>query len=190
MTTALQPMLPAATTTRFQREQFGGSVGGAIIKNKLFFFADGERTKQDAFAAVDLTGTPFASSTGGFSQPFRESNLLGKIDYNFGNGGKAFYRYSYFANSLFATFDFGFQVYDNKDYTRTHVVGAGLHHGQLLSQLSLLVSEVPEPDRGRNFRQQLLFHLVAPGWRLATRRSPCLGQTCWLRKALPSRTAN
>src|SRR5271165_5952512 len=88
-----------------QRAQFGGSVGGAIIKNKLFFFLDGERTKQDSFAAVDLTGTPFASSTGGFSQPFRESDLLGKIDYNFGNGGKAFYRYSYFANSLFATFN-------------------------------------------------------------------------------------
>lgn len=112
-----------------QRAQFGGSVGGAIIKNKLFFFLDGERTKQDSFAAVDLTGTPFASSTGGFSQPFRESDLLGKIDYNFGNGGKAFYRYSYFANSLFATFNFGFQVYDNKDYTRTHVVGADFTTG-------------------------------------------------------------
>ena len=107
----------------YQRAQFGGSVGGAIVKNKLFFFLDGERTKQDAFAAVDLTGTPFASSTGGFSQPFRESDLLGKIDYNFGKGGKAFYRYSYFANSLYATFNFGFQVYDNKDYTRTHVAG-------------------------------------------------------------------
>jgi Carboxypeptidase regulatory-like domain len=113
----------------FQREQFGGSVGGAIIKNKLFFFADGERTKQDSFTAVSLAGTPFASLSGGFSQPFRESNLLGKIDYNFGNGAKAFYRYSYFANSLFATFGFGFQVYDNKDYTRTHVVGVDFNTG-------------------------------------------------------------
>ena len=113
----------------FQREQFGGNVGGAIIKNKLFFFADGERTKQDAFAAVSLAGSPFASLSGGFSQPFRESNLLGKIDYNFGNGAKAFYRYSYFANSLFATFGFGFQVYDNKDYTRTHVVGVDFNTG-------------------------------------------------------------
>jgi hypothetical protein len=112
-----------------QRAQFGGSVGGPIIKSKLFFFLDGERTKQDSFAAVDLTGTPFASSTGGFSQPFRESDLLGKIDYNFGNGAKAFYRYSYFANSLFATFNFGFQVYDNKDYTRTHVAGVDFTTG-------------------------------------------------------------
>src|ERR1700733_1239494 len=112
-----------------QRAQFGGSVGGAIIKNKLFFFLDGERTKQDSFAAVDLTGTPFASSTGGFSQPFRESDLLGKIDYNFGNGGKAFYPYSYFATSRFATFNFGFQVFDNKDYPRWHVVGVDFTTG-------------------------------------------------------------
>ncbi len=76
-----------------------------------------------------MSGSPFASSTGGFSQPFRESDLLGKVDYNFGNGAKAFYRYSYFANSLFATFNFGFQVYDNKDYTRTHVAGVDFTTG-------------------------------------------------------------
>jgi hypothetical protein len=120
---------PGGNDFAFQREQFGGSVGGAIIKNKLFFFADGERTKQDAFASVILAGTPFASLGSGFTQPFRENNLLGKVDYNFGNGAKAFYRYSYFSNSLFATFGFGFSVYDNKDYTRTHVVGVDFNTG-------------------------------------------------------------
>ena len=112
-----------------QRHQFGGSVGGAIIKDKLFFFLDGERTKQNAFAAVSLAGTPFAPLSGGFSQPFRENNLLAKADYNFGNGARAFYRYSYFSNSLFATFGLGFSVYDNKDYTRSHVVGVDFNTG-------------------------------------------------------------
>jgi len=120
---------PGGNDFYLQRDQFGGSVGGPIIKNKLFFFADGERTKQDAFAAVSFAGTPFAPSSGGFSQPFRENNLLGKVDYNFGNGAKAFYRYSYFSNSLFATFGLGYSVYDNKDYTRQHVVGVDFNTG-------------------------------------------------------------
>jgi hypothetical protein len=112
-----------------QRDQFGGSVGGAVIKDRLFYFLDGERTKQDSFAAVSLAGSPFASASGGFSQPFRESNLLAKADYNFHNGAKLFYRYTYFANSLFATFGLGYSVYDNKDYTRQHLVGIDFNTG-------------------------------------------------------------
>ncbi|MDP9160894.1 MAG: carboxypeptidase regulatory-like domain-containing protein, partial [Acidobacteriota bacterium] len=121
----------------FQREQFGGSFGGAIIKNKLFFFLDGERTKQDSFAPVVLSGTPFAGFGGGFSQPFRENNLLGRADYNFGNGARAFYRYSYFSNSLFATFGLGYAVYDNKDITRQHVVGFDFNTGSLSHSIRL-----------------------------------------------------
>lgn len=110
-----------------QRSQYGARLGGPIIKNKLFFFGDGERTKQASFAPVNLTGTPFAS--GGFSQPFIEDNLIGKLDYNLTNGAKAFYRYSYFKNSLFATFGLGYSVYDNKDITRQHVGGIDFTSG-------------------------------------------------------------
>jgi hypothetical protein len=120
---------PGGQDLYFQREQYGGSVGGAVIKNKLFFFADGERTQQGSFAPVQLNGTPFVNIGTGYSQPFRESNLLGKVDYTFGNGAKVFYRYSYFSNSLFATFGLGYSVYDNKDYTRIHVVGADFNTG-------------------------------------------------------------
>jgi hypothetical protein len=106
-----------------QRDQYGARLGGPVIKNKLFFFGDGERTKQASLAPVVLTGTPYASLGAGFSQPFIEDNLIGKLDYNLSNGAKAFYRYSYFKNSLLATFGFGFSVYDNRDITRQHVVG-------------------------------------------------------------------
>lgn len=112
-----------------QRSQYGARAGGPIIKNKLFFFGDGERTKQGSFAPVLLNGTPFASDGAGFNQPFIEDNLIGKVDYNLSNGAKAFYRYSYFKNSLFATFGLGFSVYDNKDITRQHVVGVDFNTG-------------------------------------------------------------
>src|SRR5246127_144034 len=44
---SLNARLPGASDTPFQRNQFGGNFGGAIIKNRLFFFVDAERTKQN-----------------------------------------------------------------------------------------------------------------------------------------------
>ncbi|HYK35501.1 TonB-dependent receptor [Alloacidobacterium sp.] len=113
---------PGGTNLPFQRSQFGGNLGGAAIKDKLFLFGDAERIKQDSFAPVLFTN-PFTSFNGGFSVPFRETEVLGRVDYNVGNSGKAFYRFSYFANSLHSDFGLGYAVYDNKDYTRQHVGG-------------------------------------------------------------------
>jgi len=112
-----------------QRHQYGARLGGPVIKNKLFFFGDGERTKQASLAPVNLSGTPFATLGAGFNQPFVENNLIGKLDYNLGNGAKAFYRFSYFKNSLFATFGLGFSVYDTKNITRQHVGGLDFAKG-------------------------------------------------------------
>ena len=114
-----------------QRSQFGGRFGGPLIKNKFFFFLDGERTKQDSAAPVILAGTPFVGFGGSFGSPFRENNVLAKADYALGGSAKAFYKYSYFSNSLFATFGLGYSVYDNKDVTRQHVVGLDWSTGTL-----------------------------------------------------------
>src|SRR6202011_1941001 len=46
---------PGGGKLPFQRSQFGGNFGGAIIKDKLFFFLDGERIKQDSLAPVLFT---------------------------------------------------------------------------------------------------------------------------------------
>lgn len=126
---SLNAASPGGQDLYMQRDQYGARLGGPVIKNKLFFFGDGERTKQASFAPVVLSGTPYASVGTGFSSPFIEDNLIGKVDYNLSNGAKAFYRYSYFKNSLLATFGLGFSLYDNKDITRQHVVGFDFSSG-------------------------------------------------------------
>ena len=119
---------PPAFTSPFQRSQFGGRFGGPMLKNRLFFFLDGERTKQDEFSPVPVA-PPFQALSGGFSSPFRESNLLGRADYQLTHGAHIFYRYSYYQSSLFATQQSGFQVYETKNITRAHVVGADFNTG-------------------------------------------------------------
>lgn len=113
----------------FQRNQFGGNLGGRIIKDKMFFFMDAERTKQDLRAPVPLSG-PLGVFTGGFSSPFRETNLLGKVDYNLSHNAKLFYKYSYFQDLAVSTFGaISFQPFKDKNYTRTHTVGSDFTTG-------------------------------------------------------------
>ncbi|GAC1656744.1 MAG: hypothetical protein NVS9B15_17980 [Acidobacteriaceae bacterium] len=59
---------PGGLSTPFQRNQFGGSLGGAIIKDKLFFFANSERIKQDQSAPLTFPA-PFTNLNGGVPQP-------------------------------------------------------------------------------------------------------------------------
>lgn len=120
--------LPGGAHPPFQRSQYGADLGGPIIKNKLFFFGDGERTKQDTQTPVPISA-PFQVYSGSFSDPFRENNLLGRLDYTLPKGVRVFYRYSYFKNLLGATFGFGYSVYNNKDITRNHVVGVDFNTG-------------------------------------------------------------
>ncbi len=120
--------LPGGASPPYQRSQYGADFGGPIIKDKLFFFGDGERTKQDTQTPVPISA-PFEVYSGNFSDPFREDNLLGRLDYQLTSSARLFYRYSYFKNLLGATFGFGYSVYDNKDITRNDVVGVDFNTG-------------------------------------------------------------
>src|SRR5271165_4309899 len=119
---------PPGFNSAFQRSQFGGNLGGPILTDKAFFFLDAEHTGQSVFAPVPVA-PPFQAFSGGFTSPFRETNVLGRADYQFAQSGRLFYRYSYYQSSLFATQGAGYQVYDTKNITRTQVVGANFNTG-------------------------------------------------------------
>jgi hypothetical protein len=57
---------PPGFSEPFQRSQYGGRLGGPVIKNKFFYFLDGERTSQHQQAPV-IVAAPFQQYSGSFS---------------------------------------------------------------------------------------------------------------------------
>src|SRR5580693_2179195 len=125
---------PPAITAPYQRSQYGGDLGGPIFRDKLFFFADGERTIQHTNAPVHVS-VPFSQYSGTFSDPFHEGNLLGRVDYQWGNGVHFFYRFSYFNNSLDANSGAGYSLYDTKNNTRDHIIGVDFKTGNFIHSI-------------------------------------------------------
>lgn len=125
----LDANLPGATDNPFQRNQFGGNFGGAIIKDKLFFFLDAERTKQDLLNPV-LPSGPFAAQVGSYDSPFREVEGLGRLDWQINNRYKFFYRFSYDQNrSVLAIIPNSFQPFANVNHTPVHALGLDFNTG-------------------------------------------------------------
>ncbi len=124
-----QIMHPQGIPFPYQRNQMGGRLGGYLIKDKLFFFMDYERTKQDESVPVQYAA-PFQNFSGTFAAPFRENEPMGRVDWQATNNLRMFYRFNYFDNLADATFfSSSLSVYKNKDYTRSHVVGADFTSG-------------------------------------------------------------
>jgi hypothetical protein len=125
---SLNAALPGASTQPFQRNQYGGNLGGPILRDKLFFFLDAERTKQDFINPV-LPGAPFTGLTGNFNSPFREPQVISRLDYN-GGAYKLFYRFTYSSNK--STLPFipnSFQPFANMNHARDHVIGVDFNTG-------------------------------------------------------------
>src|SRR3989475_1190050 len=123
----------------FQRSQFGGRFGGPVIADKLFFFLAGERTKQDLVAPVALS-PPFSVLDANFRAPFRETETMGRLDWQIRPDWRAFYRFSYDKDSVVATFlPNTFQPFNNRNHTPLHALGLDFTTGGGKHRLSICV---------------------------------------------------
>jgi len=82
----------------YRRNQFGGSFGGPLAKDKAHFFAAIERTQQNTFQVVNTLGL-FPTLDGTFATPYRENLVTVKETTNIGAAQYLSVRYGYNQNS-------------------------------------------------------------------------------------------
>ncbi|HEY0432128.1 MAG TPA: TonB-dependent receptor, partial [Pyrinomonadaceae bacterium] len=87
------PVNARATSIPFDREQYGGTIGGPIVKDRLFFFFNYEGNNQDGSALHNPTEAP--SFAGFTSNPFDEKLLTGKVDWVINSTTNLTTRYSF-----------------------------------------------------------------------------------------------
>ena len=139
------PLAARSDRIPFDRQQFGGTFGGPIRKDKLFFFTSYERNNQDGSALRN----PFSSpSFAGFTpNPFDETLFTAKIDWSVNDRAGAFFRYSFNDNKQQGPYPLGtgivprqsasgiFQSNDQIVTNRSHNFTSGLAYA-LSSRLS------------------------------------------------------
>ncbi len=128
----------------YRRDQFGGSIGGPIVEDKMHFFFAAERTDVTEFYTVN-TGLPqfYGVHEGTFEQPFFRNLYVGRFDWQVDQ-----------QNTLFAR-------YAQEDETSTcggcgGTVATEAGYDQETPRKSIVVGHtwLPGPDRLNDFRFQ------------------------------------
>jgi hypothetical protein len=133
----------------YTRYQYGGSMGGPIVRNKAHFFAAYERTQQDTMQVVN-TGN-LLPGDGAYSVPFRENLFTGKLtvapntshylavrygrDHNTQPSGVA-------ANAAFSTWATSTNTYDSLNVNHNWILGSSAIN-EFVFQFSNYLNDTP-----------------------------------------------
>lgn len=116
-----------------QRNQFGGSLGGFLIKDRLFFFANSERIQQAQALATQANSTLYPAISASFptvKTPYKDTYSAGRMDYNGPWGGHYFARANYQADSAATNRNQGYWLFANRDNTYGFAFGADFQKGR------------------------------------------------------------
>ena len=125
----------------YSRQQFGGSIGGRIIKDKLFAFFAIERNREHTSLAtqpVPLEELTLAAPIGAqpsatIPTPFFETRYNGRMDWRINNEHSAYISYSSQANDTLNDQSDGTGDLTNGNFTVNHMQAANLTLNSLLS---------------------------------------------------------
>jgi len=120
---------PGDLNNSYSREVFGGNVGGAWRKDKLFYFLSGEYFKQDR-SAPGVFNAPFDGIKASYNAPFHQTELAGRLDYKLSPRSQLFYRFTYDNSSVVNAFGgSNFQPLKSRDNTPGNAVGFDISRG-------------------------------------------------------------
>ena len=128
--------LPGITHPSFQREQFGARLGGYLIKDKVFWFLDAQRSKQDLTAAEPFSA-PFNTLNATLAEPFRELQADAKLDWEVHENAHAFLRFYFDQDSDIRPFGSASstQVFKNTNHAPSVTLGYDFMTGPYMHSL-------------------------------------------------------
>jgi hypothetical protein len=106
----------------FDREVWGGRVGGPFMKDKMFWHVEYEQFSQDSQTIT--SSAVFPQFSGAHSSPVDETLAGGRFDWNMSTNVRSFYRFNH--NHNIGVTGFGgsdLAAFSNRNNTNSHVAG-------------------------------------------------------------------
>ena len=92
---AARPSL-ATTKPDFDRKQYGGNLGGRLIKDRIFWFGNYEKTDENSAIGVS---SPYFPNVTSFKAPFNDESVTARADWHISEKHDFLFRFSYNDNS-------------------------------------------------------------------------------------------